>query len=316
MKDIAEAGRALRPPKKRYNKNSWVLLALAVPFVAFVFVFSYLPLFGWIYAFFDYRPGVPLSQTPFVGWKYFAMALNFRGGSELLQVLIDTFALSFLGLFFSPLPAIFAIFLSEMNSSGFKKIIQTTTTLPNFISWILVYSICYATFSINDGFLNQLLLAAHLISQPINPMADPKIAWFFQTGIGIWKTLGFNAIIYLAAVGGIDMELYDAASVDGASRFQRIWHITVPGLIPTYIVLLLLAVSNILTNGFDQYYVFMNAMVRTKLQVFDYYVYRVGIGLNEYSMSTALGIFKSIVSITLLFTVNQFSKRVRGESII
>jgi putative aldouronate transport system permease protein len=301
--------------------NNWfskhgLLLLMALPFIAFVTVFSYVPLFGWIYAFYDYHPGVSLAKSTFVGFKYFQMALDFRSGSELLLVLRNTFALSFLSILLSPLTVIFAIFLNEMKSAPFKKLIQTTTTLPNFISWVLVYSIAFATFSINDGFINQLLMQWNLIQDPINPLGNGSIAWYFQTALGIWKGLGFGSIIYLAAINGIDTELYDAADVDGAGRFHKILHITIPGVAPTYLVMLLLSVSNILTNGFDQYYSFMNAMVQTNLQVFDYYVYRIGLALNEYSYSTALGIFKSVVSITLLFSVNWIAKRSRGESII
>ncbi len=179
-----------------------------------------------------------------------------------------------------------------------------------------MYAIAFATFSINDGFVNQILLHFNIIDEPINPLGDGDIAWFFQTAIGIWKGLGFSSIIYLAAIGGIDPELYDAANIDGAGRMAKIIHITVPGVIPTYIVLLLLAVSNILSNGFDQYYAFMNALVQEKLQVFDYYIYRIGLTLNEYSLSTALGIFKSVVSITLLFSLNWLAKKLRGEPII
>ncbi len=302
--------------RRKMTPGRWRLLAMALPLVLFVFLFSYVPLFGWIYAFFDFRPGVGLFKVPYAGLKYFQMAFNFRGGSDLLPVLRNTFVMSFLGLACSPLPVIYAMCLTEMNNRFFKKFIQTVTTLPNFISWILVYAIAFATFSVNDGFVNHLLMSAKLIQDPINPLAGGDIAWFFQTGLGIWKGLGFSAIIYLAAIGGIDQELYDAADIDGAGRFQKMVHVTLPGLAPTYIVLLLLSVSNILSNGFDQYYAFMNAMVQPKLQVFDYYVYRMGIGLNEYSLGTALGIFKTLVSVSLLFTVNAIAKKVRGNAII
>lgn len=300
--------------KKRLRSNQLRLFFMALPLVLLVLVFSYIPLFGWAYAFFDFRPGVGLFKVPYVGLKNFAMALNFKGGSDLLITLRNTFAMSFLGLATSPLPVVFAICLTEMNSHFFKKFIQTVTTLPNFISWILVYAIAFATFSTGDGFVNQLLVSMNM--EPISPLANNDIAWYFQTALGIWKGLGFSAIIYLAAIGGIDQELYDAAAIDGAGRFQRILHVTVPGLAPTYIVLLLLSVSNILSNGFDQYYAFMNPMVQNKLQVFDYYIYRVGIGLNEYSLGTALGIFKTVVSVTLLFGVNWLAKRIRGNPII
>lgn len=300
----------------RWNKNKLQLFLLALPFVLYILLFNYVPLFGWVYAFFDFRPGVPLGKVPFAGFKYFQMAFDFKSGSELLQVFRNTLALSFLGILTTPLPVVFAICLSEMNNRFCKKFVQTFTTLPNFISWILVYAIAFATFSINDGFLNHILLGLNWIKEPVNPLANGSIAWLFQTALSIWKSLGFNSIIYLAAIGGIDSEMYDAADIDGAGRFKKILHVTVPGIAPTYIVLLLLAVSNILSNGFDQYYAFMNAMVREQIQVFDYYIYRVGLGLNEYSLGTALGMFKSVVSIILLFSVNQAAKRIRGEPII
>jgi putative aldouronate transport system permease protein len=316
---INAVGKVQYRPKNRrrmLKTNQIRLLLLALPFVIYIFVFCYIPLFGWAFAFFDYKPGVSLLKTEFVGLKFFKMAFNFNAGSDILQVFRNTLVLSVLGLATSPLPVIFAICLNEMNSPGYKRVIQTITTLPNFISWILVFAISFATFSINDGFINQLLLDWKIIKEPINPMVNSDIAWFFQTGIGIWKGLGFSAIIYLASIGGIDPELYDAADIDGAGRFHKMLYVTVPGVAPTYIVLLLLAVSNILSNGFDQYYAFMNAMVMNKLQVFDYYIYRVGIGMSEYSLGTALGIFKTVVSVSLLFFVNWLSRKVRGYSII
>lgn len=299
-----------------FNSNKLILLLMALPFTAMVLLFSYVPLFGWIYAFFDYKPGIKLINTPFVGFKYFMMALDFRSGSELFIVLRNTLVLSFLGLAASPLPVAFAIFLSEMNNRFFKKFIQTVTTLPNFISWVIVYAVFFASFSIEDGFVNQMLLSFKLIKEPLNILANAEIAWFFQLGVGIWKGIGFGAIMYMAAIAGIDTELYDAVKVDGGGRYRKIMHIVVPGILPTFIVLLLLSVSNMLSNGFEQYYVFMNAIVKDKLQVFDYYVYRVGLTMNEYSLSTALGMFKTIVSVSLLFSVNWLSKRLRGESII
>lgn len=312
---LPAAGRTAGRARLRLS-NRGILICMALPFVLHFILFYYVPLFGWIYAFFDYLPGVGLQDSAFAGLDYFRMALDIDGGSELLSVLRNSLVLSFLGILTSPLAVLFAVFLSEMNSKFFRKLIQTTTTLPYFLSWILVYALAFATFSINDGFLNQMLLSLHLIKEPINPLANGQIAWYFQSGIGIWKSLGFSAIIYLAAMGGIDSEMYDAANVDGAGRFAKIVHITIPSIMPTYIVLLLLSVSNLLSNGFDQYYAFMNPLVQDKLQVFDYYVYRIGLALNQYSLSTALGIFKTIVSVTLLFTVNAIAKKVRGDSII
>ncbi len=299
--------------KPMLTKSRLNLLLMAVPFLVLVFLFNYLPLFGWVYAFFDYKPGIPLSQTEFVGLKFFT--LTFHDGGEMLNVLKNTLAMSFLGIVTTPLPLIFAILLSEVKNGKFKKFVQTTTTLPNFISWFIVFSLFFSIFSV-EGLLNTILMKLHIISEPTNILGNREAVWYVQTAVSVWKGIGWGAIIYLAAIAGIDQELYDAAKVDGAGRFQMIMNVTVPGLMPTYIVLLLLGISNMLSNGFDQYFVFHNPLVAEKIEVIDYYVYRIGIATNDYAYATAIGISKTAVSITLLFTVNFISKKIRGESII
>lgn len=299
-----------------YNKffcGRMRLFIMTLPFVILVFMFSYIPLFGWIYAFFDYKPGIPLFNSDFVGLKYFKLA--FFEGSELGYVLRNTLMLSFLGILTTPLPAIMAILISEIKNKAFRRIVQSTTTLPNFISWIIIFSLFFSLFS-TEGQFNQLLLKYNIVSQPVEVLGNSDIAWYIQTAISLWKGLGWGAIIYLAAISGIDNELYDAAKVDGASRFKTILHVTVPGLYSTYFVLLLLGISNVLSNGFEQYFVFNNALVADKLDVLDYYVYRMGIAAGDYSFATALGVFKTFVSIALLFIANLLSKKLRGQTIV
>lgn len=296
------------------RKPFFRLLLMALPFMILIIVFNYIPLMGWIYAFFDYKPGLKLYQSHFVGMKYFLLALS--GGSELLTVLRNTLVLSFLNILTSPLPVIFAILLSETPRRRFRKFVQTVTTLPNFISWVLVFMLSFTFFSVDDGFVNNILLKLKIVEIPINFLAIEGLVWPFQTAINVWKTLGWSAIIYLAAITSIDQELYDAAKVDGTGRFRSILHITIPGIMPTFTVILLLQVGNMLTNGFDQYFVFYNPMVHNSIQVLDLYLYRMGIVLYDYSYSTALGMFKTIVSVILLFFVNFVSKKVRGDSII
>jgi len=293
--------------------NRMKLFWMTVPFLILVFVFHYIPLFGWIYAFFDYKPGVPLWKTPFAGLDYFKLMYEER--KDLLNVLRNTMIMSVLGLLCAPLYATFAIFLNEMKSKSFKKIVQITTTLPNFISWVLVYAVFFMFFS-SDGFINRVLFSFGWIDSPTNVLGNNDIVWYVQTGIVMWKGLGWGAIIYLASIAGIDQELYDAAKVDGAGRFRTIWNITVPGILPTFFVLLLLDISNMLSSGFDQYFVFYNPLVASNIEVLDYYTYRVGMLNSDFSYSTALGISKTVISITLLFTVNNLAKRIRGESII
>lgn len=301
--------------RKRFNKDGMYLFTLALPFILVVFLFCYLPLFGWIYAFFDYKPGIPLSSTPFIGLQKFADILS--NSEDILRVLRNTLVLSFLSILASPLPVILAILITEAKNIRFQKIIQTVTTLPNFISWIIIFSISFVMFS-TEGLVNQILTSLGIIKEPLSVLSNESIVWQFQIGLLIWKTLGWNAIIYLAAIAGIDSELYDAAKVDGAGRFRRIIHITVPGVSATFIVLLLLSVGSLLNagSGMEQYLVFNNPIVADKIEVLDLYVYRLGLVINDYSFATVVGIFKTVISILLLFTVNSVSKRIRGQSII
>lgn len=275
-------------------------------------LFNYFPVYGWVYAFYDYKPGIPLSATPFAGLEHFREIL--MDSPDLLNSLINTLVMNFLNILASPLAIIFAIMINEVRSTKFKRFVQTLSTLPNFISWVLVFSLAFAFFS-NEGFINMALNKLGLTTS-INPLGNEDMTWFFQAGLTIWKTLGWSAIIYIAGIAGIDTELFDAAKVDGANRFRTIWHITVPGIMPTFLVLLLLSISNMLSSSFDQYFVFYNPLVAGKIEVLDYYVYRMGILVGDYPLATAVGMFKTLVSVILLFSVNQISKKVRGHSLI
>lgn len=310
MRIHSSAVRAVASKDERRQRLAVTLMAL--PFIIIVFAFSYIPLFGWIYAFFNFKPGIPLGKTPFVGLEYFKLIIT---DIDMVRVLGNTLIMSFLGVACSVLPIVFAIMITELRFSFVGKIVQSATTLPNFISWVIVYSLAYTMFS-SDGVVNQILLNIGVISEPTNILGNNGAVWMFQTALGVWKTLGWNAIIYLAAIAGIDDELYDAADIDGAGRFGKIRYITLPGVAPTFFVLLLLAISNILSAGFEQYLVFYNSLVADKIEVIDYYVYRIGIVTNDYSYGTAIGMTKSVVSVLLLFLVNLLSKKVRGSSII
>lgn len=290
------------------------LLYTTFPFIIFIFIFSYYPLFGWLYAFFDYIPGVPFIKQEFVGLYYFKVILT-DPYSGFYNSLRNTLALNMLSILFSPLPIVFAVLLNELRIKRMSKFIQIVTSVPNFISWILVYAVCFSMFG-NEGFINTLLINLRLIQSPIDVLGNANAAWFIQTGISIWKGLGWGAIIYIASMAGIDRELYDAADVDGAGRFQKIWHITVPGLMPTYLVLLLLGVSNMLNSGFEQYYVFRNPLVSSKLDVLDVFIYMKGIANSQFAFATAVGIMRSIVSVSLLMLVNALARRIRGSSIV
>ena len=306
------AGKAKNQLTGRQKKKIRLVLLL-LPFMIFVLIFNYAPLLGWSYAFVDFKPGVSVFDSEFVGLKYFQKIV--ANPKDFLNVMRNTLCISFLNICCSVLPAIFAIAISQLKNKRYAKMVQTGTSIPNFISWVLVYSIVFMLLSSESSALNNILMGLGLVKEPVNPLTNAKHAWFIQVAIGAWKTLGYNAIIYLSAITSIDQELYQAADVDGANTWQKIVHVTVPGLLSTFFVLLLLAISNMLSNGFDQYWLLGNGMTWDKLEVFDTYVYRMGIKNMEYSLATAMGIFKSVVSIILLSFANWASKRLRGDSI-
>lgn len=298
-------------------RHGFIPFLMTLPFLIATLVFSYFPLYGWRYAFFDYKAGFKLLDCTFVGLKHFvSMFANPVVRRDIIRVMQNTFAISFLGIITSFLPMVFAIFLSEINNRIYRRTVQTITTIPNFISWVLVYSMAYAMFSVNDGFVNNLLVRLNLVDDRINFLASSKNVWVTMWGYGTWKGLGWGAIMYIAAISSIDEQLYEAAAIDGASRMQRIWHITIPSLLPTFFVLLLLSIANFLNNGIDQYFVFQNAMNKAKIEVLDLYVYNKGIAGSNISYSTAVGMLKSVVSIALLFIANTASKFFRGDKII
>ena len=297
-------------------QSKYKLFLMFLPFAVLAFAFCYLPLYGWRYAFFDYSSGGTLSADTFVGFKWFKeLFQNEATKADIVRVLRNTLAMSGLGLATSWCAMAFAIFLSEIKNMRVRRFIQTFTTIPNFISWVLVYAIALAIFS-TDGFYSSIMVNSGVWSEGQNLLQDPSGHWFKMLAWGMWKGIGWSAIIYIAGIAGIDQQLYEAATVDGAGRFQKMWHITVPGLIPTFMVLLLMSIAGILNNGMEQYLNFDNAFNRDWNEVLDLYVYKLGIDKGMIPLSTVVGMVKSLVSVVLLFGANAISKLVRGESII
>ena len=252
----------------------------------------------------------------FVGFKWVTQLFkNPATVRDIIRVLKNTLAMSGLGILTSWLPMAFAIFLCEIKNMKFRRVVQTLTTVPNFISWVLVYAIAFCIFS-TDGFVSSLMVNAGIWKEGVNMLMGGSHVWLQMLAWGLWKGIGWSAIIYIAAISGIDQQLYEAATVDGAGRFQRMWNITVPSLIPTFCVLLLMSIANILSNGMDQYLVFENSTNTSSIMVLDLYVYKLGIGQGQIPLSTVIGMVKSVVSVTLLFAANGISKLIRGESIV
>jgi ABC-type polysaccharide transport system permease subunit len=291
------------------KKKAWNLFFLALPLMAFVVLFNYIPLAGWGLSFLEYHPGTPVLKNKFVGLDNFRLIFQSR---DMVRVMTNTLILSALNFILMVCPLIFAILLNEITSNKFRRVAQTLTTLPHFISWVIVYSLTFAILG-SEGLVNQLL-APFGAQQEL--LIDPKAVYWFQSFLGQWKGVGWSAIIYIAAITGIDQELYEAAIVDGAGRLRCMWHITLPCLMPTILVLALLNIAGFVNTGTDQHFVFRNAIIMDNIETLDLYTYRLGMQLFDYSYATAVGIFKSVISIALLFITNNLAKRVRGESII
>lgn len=308
------------PKDMKYEMDSkYKLFLMFLPFAVLAFLFCYLPLYGWRYAFFDYKSGGTLSSDNFVGFKWFVYLFkNEATRRDLVSVMTNTLAISGLNVVTSWIPMIFAVFLCEIRNMKFRRFVQAFTTIPNFISWVLVYAVALSIFSV-DGFINTFAKEIGLLAQDAdgkNYLMGDTLTWVKMWGWGTWKGVGWSAIIYIAGISGIDQSLYEAATVDGAGRFQKMRHITLPGLLPTFFVLLLMAIAGILSNGLDQYLVFRNAENAEHINVLDLYVYTLGIGNGSIPLSTVVGMFKSVISIILLFAANGASKLLRGESIV
>lgn len=299
----------------RKKKNGIKIFLYALPMIVIVFIFSYLPLWGWSFAFFQYKPGKSVWDCTFVGLDNFtALFGNVVMRRNLIRVLTNTFGIHFLGYLFTPLPLLFAVFLSEMRSKKYQKFVQSVTTLPNFVGWVVIYSLVNSFLS-SGGLVNNVLLDAGLITDPTNYMVSSDHVWIKMVLLQQWKSLGWSAIVYFASIAGIDQEMYEAAMVDGASRMQRIRYISIPMLIPTFFVLLIMSIGNFLNTGVDQYLAFSNALNKESIEVLDLYVYNLGIKGGQISFSVAVGIMKSVVALTLFGIANITSKKVRGTSV-
>ena len=304
-----------KPKKKKLDQGKRMFLYM-LPFLLLCFAFSYFPLHGWIYSFYDYKPPLKLSQCNFMGLRWFKMIfVNPAQVRQLFIVMRNTFAMSFLNIATSVLPLFFAVFLNEIKCKWFRKMVQTLTTIPNFISWVLVYAVAFCLFS-NTGMVNTVLQNLGVILKPIKFLDSDSHTYIAMLLWSTWKGLGWGAIMYLASIAGIDQEMYEAARVDGAGRFQLMRYITLPELMPTYFVMLMLSVANFLNNGMDQYFVFQNAFNKAHIQVLDMYVYNIGMTGSSLSLATAISMLKSLISVTLLMAVNRISKKIRGVSLV
>ena len=295
---------------KRFIRNRWMYFML-LPGVLYFLVFKYIPMWGVLIAFQDYSPFGGFWNSPWVGAKHF---LIFFGEPQFGMLLRNTLILAVYNLvFFFPLPIVIALMLNEIRKEAYKRLIQSLIYIPHFISWVVVVGIAYILFTTEGGIVNELLLA--LGGEKINFLLNA--AWFRPMIVGemIWKETGWGTILFLAALAGVDPQLYEAAKMDGAGRWRLMWHVTLPAIRSTIVILLILRLGHFLDLGFEQIFLMLNPMNREVGEVFDTYVYERGILQGNFSYSTAVHLFKSTVGILLVVGANYFAKKAGEEGI-
>ncbi|GIP21926.1 MULTISPECIES: sugar ABC transporter permease [Paenibacillus] len=288
------------------------LQVMALLGVAWMIIFNYVPMYGIIIAFKEYIIGQSMLDAPWVGFDHFK---EFFEDESLGNVIKNTLGISFFKLLIGfPLPIIFALFLNEIRSVKFKRFVQTISYLPHFLSWVVLGGIL-ATWLADVGIINHILMALHLIDKPVSYLAEPGYFWTIVIGSDLWKELGWSAIIYLAAISSISPEMYEAATIDGAGRFQKMWYVTLPAIKSTISILFILAVSGVLNSNFDQILVLRNSLNDSASNVIDIYVYQTGIISGRHSYSTAINLIKSIIALILLLAANRITKKMNNTSL-
>lgn len=288
----------------RTQKQMWIICAGAL---LWVLIFCYIPMMGNIIAFFDYIPGRSLFECDFIGFKNW---IDFFSLPDMWRVFRNTLVISGLSMTIGfVMPIIFALLLNEIHHTLFKKVIQTISYLPYFISWVVVASILFTLLG-TEGNINSLLMHFGWIQKPISFLNEKNYFWGILTSGNIWKDLGWSAIIYISAIAGVDQELYQAGAVDGLGRFGKVWHITLPGIAPTIILLFIMNIGNILNAGFEQQLLIGNPLTKEVYENIDTYVYRYGVQIGRYSFATAVGLMKSVIGFALVMIANKISAKV------
>jgi len=305
---------------KRFKKQRTLHLFVGIGMM-YLLVFAYTPMFGILMAFKNYTvtQGIKgIFTSSWAGFKYF---IEFYNDYKFYVIVRNTLVLSLLKVIFTfPVPILFAIMLNEAKNMAFKRVVQTASYLPHFISWVVVLGLSFTFFSSNVGLINQLLLDWGWIGKPLPILTSPNYFWGLAVGSAMWKEAGWWAIIFLAAISGINPTLYEAAQIDGAGRLARIWHITLPGIRGTVVVVLILTIGSILGGGlvgsnFDQAFLMGNAGNNDTSEIVQTYAFKVGLAQGRYSYAAAIDLVQSVISVILIFTSNAIARKVSGTSL-
>jgi len=295
--------------KKPLSARLWeqrYLLMMSVPIIIWLIVFAYVPLAGWAIAFFNFRPGISLLDSDFVGIRNFRLMFM---DQAFFQAIRNTLIFSVLGLVTGFTSAIgFALLLNELRSMKIKRVVQTVSYLPHFVSWVVVAGMVLQVLTL-DGVINQFLMFIRVLDEPVNWMSQPQYFYAIVTLANLWKGLGWSTIIYLSAMAGVDQELYEAAAADGAGRLRRIWHVTLPGIAPTIIILLVMSFGGLLHTGFEDKMLLRNPFNAHLAEVLSLYTLRLGIQAGRFGFGTAVSMFTSMISLTLVLIANATSRK-------
>ncbi len=303
------------------KKSKWQLLGkqkalifMSLPFVLYIILFRYIPLWGWTMAFQNYKPARNFFQQTWIG---FAKFKELFVSAEFLVSLRNTICMSLISTALGYITAILiAIFLNEVRHIGIKRFVQTVSYLPHFLSWVIVTGLVANVLSVENGILNNILIKLHLITEPIQWLSVPKYFWHIIGWTYVWKEVGWNTIVYLGAMTAIDPCLYEAAQIDGCGRLRKIWHITLPGIKPTIVIMMIMSAGHILDANFEMPFFLRNGLIDNVATTIDIYVLKFGFKLFDFSLATAAGIFKNAVNIILLFIANSIAKRSGEERLI
>ena len=318
MTSIARnAQERLKPVRKRgffsMLGSQWQLVLMSVPMFLYVLFFNYYPMYFWITAFQDFKPGLGVMRSPWVGLRNFEWLFN---RPDFINSIRNTLAMSVINLVFGTVSAVLlAVLLNEVRNRKFKRTVQTVTYLPHFLSMVIVVGMAQNIFASN-GTINEALMGIGLVKEPVWFLGEGKYFWWLVGVINVWKEVGWGTIIYISAMTAIDPCLYEAASIDGAGRFQRILHVTLPGIKSTFVILLIMNIGHLMEAGFEIQYLLGNSVVIDWSETIDIFVLKYGISKQQYGVATAAGMFKSIVAIILLLAANFTAKKLDEDTLI
>ena len=311
----------MKKNKKNYGygrdrKTQLELYAMMAPATILIILFSIVPLFGLLIAFKNYRPVsgvVGIFTSPWNHFKNFNILFK---NYDFIPMLRNTLGINLLNNLISiPVTLFFALMLNEVTKEKFKSLIQTVTYMPHFLSWVVFGGLFMTLLSTDNGFVNSILINLGLIKEPIGFMAQPKYFWGITVISSLLKELGWGAILYIAAIAGISQDMYEAAMIDGAGRFKRMWYITIPSIKPTLMIMVIFAISGMLNNNFTQIYVFQNSLNISASQVIDTYIYEYGLRQMQFGVATAVNLVKSVIAMVLLLGANKISNKLTGSGL-